>query len=72
MVPILSVLLLLVCIYLFKINIVLMLIVALFGVVGISKVNVKSNIDWIDGFTSVGVLAVILTFVGGLIGAALG
>jgi len=71
MVPTLSILLLLVCLYLFEVNMVLMFIVALFGVVGISQVNTKSKIDWIDGFASIGVLAIFIVFIGGVIGALL-
>jgi len=48
-----------------------MFIVALFGVVGISQVNTKSKIDWIDGFASIGVLAIFIVFIGGVIGALL-
>jgi ABC-type microcin C transport system permease subunit YejE len=69
MIPIALVILLIVCLILFKVNFALMLLVALFGLVGISKLVGKSKYDYIDSFHAVGVFSVIIVVLGGLMGA---
>ena len=71
MIPLALVALMFVCFLLYKVNFVLMLLVALFGLVGISKLVGKSKYDYIDSFHAVGVFSVIIVVLGGLIGALL-
>lgn len=69
MIPFLSVVLLIVCLWLFSVHIPLMLLVAFVGIVGLSQLVGKAKVDYEAVFTSIGLIAMFLCIGAGLIGA---